>query len=366
MKLPTVTVIMATYNHADFVKQAIDSVLAQQGVDFEFLIADDGSLDQTREVVASIKDERITFFPNEVNRGACIVTNELIERASGEFVALINSDDYWTTPDKLAYQVQVMRDKPLVGACFGRAKFVDRDGKSIDKSTLPFGAVFDQKNRSQGQWLRHFFDLGNCICHPSMLIRKSCYEELGVYNNRLRQLPDLDMWIRLVKRYDIFISDRELINFRILPNENAASQTPSNSIRTINEHYLITDSFFDTVSRNQLTDGFLDLLLFKELPTEEHIEIEKIRLLLLESQWLWKPYKMIALLKLYKLAEHKNYHYLMSNSYEMTDKWFQQLMSEVDVLRSPLIEQAKCKLRPIISNLKQVKQIIGNFFNLSN
>lgn len=211
MKPPTVSVIMATYNHADFVIQAIESVLAQQGVDFEFLIADDGSADRTREVVASIKDARIRFFPSEKNRGACVVTNELIERASGEFIALINSDDYWTVPDKLAYQVQIMRENPKVGACFGRARFVDKDGRDIDKASLPFGTVFDQENRSQGQWLRRFFDLGNCICHPTLLIRKSCYEALGMYNNRLRQLPDFDMWIRLLKRYDIFISDKELV-----------------------------------------------------------------------------------------------------------------------------------------------------------
>ena len=85
MNAPTVSVIMATYNHADFVAQSIQSVLLQRNVDFEFLIADDGSVDRTREVVASIHDKRIRFFPNEVNRGACVVTNELIGRASGEF-----------------------------------------------------------------------------------------------------------------------------------------------------------------------------------------------------------------------------------------------------------------------------------------
>lgn len=343
MSLPTVSVIMATYNHADFVKQAIESVLAQQGVEFEFLIADDGSSDQTRDVVASIKDKRIQFFPNEVNRGACVVTNELIERATGEFIALINSDDYWTTPDKLAYQVQIMRERPSVGACFGRARFVDRDGRAIEKSSLPFGTVFDQENRSQGQWLRRFFDLGNCICHPTMLIRKSCYDELGMYNNRLRQLPDFDMWIRLVKRYEIYISDRELINFRILPGENASSQTATNSIRTINEHLVIAESFFENATRDELIEGFSDLLVVKCIPSEEHLDIEKARLFFVQNQWLDKPYKIVGLLNMYKILGNSKLHHLMVNDYEMDDRWFQQQMGEVDVLRPKMIEEIKVK-----------------------
>ncbi len=149
MKKPIVSVIMATYNHANFVKQAIESVLSQKNVDFEFLIADDGSQDTTRDVVSTVIDSRIKFFPNTENRGACIVTNELIERSSGEFIALINSDDYWTSSDKLSYQVEIMRTNPDIGACFGRAKFVDKEGNPI--STLPFANVFNQENRTQGQ-----------------------------------------------------------------------------------------------------------------------------------------------------------------------------------------------------------------------
>lgn len=337
MNSPTISVIMATYNHADFVAQAIGSVLSQNDVDFEFLIADDGSVDRTREVVGSINDKRIKFFPNEVNRGACVVTNELIERSSGEFVALINSDDFWAGNDKLAYQLQIMRDNPTLGACFGRARFVDKDGKAIEKSSLPFGSVFDQENRSQGAWLRRFFDLSNCICHPTMLIRRSCYKELGMYSNRLRQLPDFDMWIRLVKRYPIFISDRELINFRILPGENASSQTINNSIRTINEHYLIADTFFDGVDGNLLISGFEDVLRDKHLTDDEFLDVEKALLYFLPNQWLGKPYLMVGLLKLSRLLNSPVHHDILSDTYGIDDRWFQKEMGNIDVLRPKMI-----------------------------
>ncbi|MBK5552229.1 glycosyltransferase [Pseudomonas sp. TH03] len=337
MKSPTVSVIMATYNHANFVAEAIQSVLGQVDVDFEFLISDDGSADSTRDVVAAIQDERIKFFPNEVNRGACVVTNELIERASGEFIALINSDDYWSVSDKLAMQVQFMRENPEVGACFGRARFVDKNGVAMEKSSIPAGDVFDQPNRSQGEWLRRLFELGNCICHPTVLIRKSCYEHLGMYSNRLRQLPDMDMWVRLVKHYPIHIFDKELITFRIMPGENASSQTATNSIRTINEHYLIAENFFDDVTAKQLMDGFTDLLKLKSIDSDIHLEIEKALLFLGYNQWLGKPYQMVGMLKLNALLNSPAHHDVMVNQYGLDDRWFQKELGEIDVLRPKVV-----------------------------
>jgi len=363
MKLPTVSVIMTTYNHAGFVKQAMESVLAQKEVDFEFLIADDGSTDRTREIVSSIKDERIQFFPNMNNRGACVVINELIERALGEFIALINPDDYWIDQDKLAYQVQVMREKPSVGACFGRARLVDKDGLDIDKELLSLASVFDQENCSQGQWLRRLFDLGHCICYPATLIRKSCYMALGGYNNRLRQLADFDMWIRFAKHYEIFISDRELISLRFIPSENTSRQTRASSIKTINEYFLIAESFFENVKREQLIEGFSDLLEIKDIPSEQHLDIEKVRLLFVENQYLGAPYKIVGLLKMYELLHSPIHQDLMISQYGIDDTWFQQQMSEVDVWIQTKVErdgsiaglvQAGGDREAYIGNLKRV------------
>jgi glycosyltransferase involved in cell wall biosynthesis len=363
MKSPTVSVVMPTYNHAGFVRQSIESVLAQQGVDFELLIADDGSSDNTREVVGSIEDRRIQFFAHTINRGACVVTNGLIQRATGEFIALINSDDYWTDSDKLAYQVKILREKPDVGACFGRARFVDKVGLHIDKATLPFGTVFDQPNRSQGEWLRYFFDHGNCICHPTVLIRRACYQELGMYNNRLRQLPDFDMWIRLIKKYPIHISERELVNFRILPGENASSQTGANTTRSINEHMLIAEGFFENIRRDQIIEGFSDILILSDIPTEEHLDIEKYLFFFVENQWLGKPYKLIGLLKFYKLLGDPKYQQLMTDSYGLDDIWFHKKMGEVTTLRPKVIEEVGEASRMLI---RAMNRLAGLFRQSSN
>jgi glycosyltransferase involved in cell wall biosynthesis len=335
-KAPQVSVVMATYNHADFVAQAIESVLAQRDVDLEFLIADDGSEDSTSSVVSSIRDERISFVPHESNRGACVVTNELIQRATGEYVALINSDDYWIGDDKLASQVQVLQQDPNVGACFGRVRFIDLEGRAIAKSQLPHGGIFDQDNRSRGAWLRQFFDAGNCLCHPTMLIRRSCYEHIGMYDNRLRQLPDFDMWVRLVKRYEIHVMDRELIAFRHLPGVNASAGTSANSRRTTHELYVILRRFFDGTSRDVLLDGFGDLLVDTGLADDVHLDIEKTLLYFSEDRPLSHVHRLIGLERLQSLLGSDAHRAVLIDRYRIDDRTLHSMAGTCGVLDEPL------------------------------
>jgi glycosyltransferase involved in cell wall biosynthesis len=328
---PEVSVIMASYNHAPFVAEAIQSVLSQGGVNFEFLIADDGSKDETREIIAAHDDHRITFFPNEVNRGACMVTNDLISRVSGKYIALINSDDAWL-PGKLLRQLNFLEANPGTAAHFGRATFIDREGGAIDPKTLPYGAVFEQENRSGGLWLRRFFAHANCLCHPTIMVRREAYDQLGPFNNRLRQLPDYDMWIRMVRRYEIHVSEESLINFRVLPGENASGPTRTNAVRTLNEHFLIAQTFFDGVSREKLIEGFHDILVIPEIPSPVHLEIEKMLLFLHANQWLWRPYKMVGLSKANDLLSDPEARAILEMDYGVSDHWFHAQMASVDVM----------------------------------
>jgi glycosyltransferase involved in cell wall biosynthesis len=357
MTRPTVSVIMATYNHGPFVREAIESVLRQEGTDLEFLISDDGSRDDTRDVIASVRDPRIVYTPNTINRGACVVTNELVAAARGEFVALLNSDDRWSVPDKLAYQVDVLRSRPELAATYGRVRFFDRQSRPIPQESLLFGKAFDQENRSQGRWLRRFFDEGNCLCHPTMLIRRACYDELGAYNNRLRQLPDLDMWVRLVRRHPIHVSERPLIDFRILEGENTSSQTPDNSIRTINEHFLIARRFFDGVDAEAFVDGFGDTLEGRTIASPLHLEIEKALQYFRLNPWgLQKPYRMVGLTRMFDLLDDPASAAILRTEHGIDDLWFQRMMVEIDVLRpraSAVIDASKAEAKTMWNRLKR-------------
>lgn len=346
MNSPKVSVIMPTYNHAPFVSEAIESVLAQQGVDFELLISDDGSQDGTVAVARNHNDPRIHITANPVNRGACVVLNELIASSRGKYIALLNSDDAWATPTKLADQVRLLDSHPDIGASFGRATFMDRDGQPMAKDDVAFGHVFDQGNLNQGEWIRRFFEHGNCLCHPTMLIRKQCYDELGGYNNRLRQLPDFDMWVRLVKRFQIHISEDEWVKFRVLPGENASSPTIDNSVRTVNEHLLIADTQLEDTPVGLLATAFSDWL--PHLPQIDDVTADIMKvwpLIKMRAAPLRRVYMMAALPKLRRLLDSDAHRQVLEKIFGMDDRAFHQLLTQDDCLTidapwNPSVSQA--------------------------
>lgn len=261
MTQPLVSVIMPSYNHERHIGSAIQSVLAQTYQHLELVVTDDGSRDSSPSVIQSFDDPRIKPHFFEHNQGACAAVNDCIRRSSGEYIAMISSDDLWK-PDKLAIQVDFLQTHPQVGAVFAIPEFIDSTGNILSRHAAPdLYATFPAENKTRAQWLHHFFTKGNRLCHPSMLIRKSCYDALGGYDNRLRQLPDFDMWIRFCKRFELHILDQPLIQFRWFDDgSNTSAPTGPNMARIHNELFLIFETFFDGMDPESLNEGFeLDL-----------------------------------------------------------------------------------------------------------
>ena len=221
-------------------------------------------------IVAQFDDPRISFVARSENRGSAASRSELIERCRGTYIAVQNSDDYWP-PDKLGYQLGFLESNPDIGAVFGRASVIDASGAPI----TDMKPVFDHDNRSPGLWLRRFFESGNCLCHPTVMIRRSCHQELGGYNPRLRKSLDLQMWVRFCKKFRLFQSDKVLVFLRWHGKNASNTDDPDARARWFNEHYLIASEFFDDMSKELLVEGFRDLLAFADPPTDAHCDIEK-------------------------------------------------------------------------------------------
>lgn len=229
---PTISVLIAAYNHERYVASAIESVLAQDFSDFEIILVDDGSSDRTLEIARGFRDPRIMCSAAARNSGVSTTYNACIARARGRYIAVLNSDDYFL-PEKLKRQVMLLDSRPEVGAVFTRARMVGEQGQTLAAS----GELFARTNRSRCAWLRRFFFKGNCLCHPSVMIRRQVHDEVGLYDPRLAQIHDLDLWIRVCGRHEIHIIEEPLTCFRLRDGDANANNGRPETINRIMWEY---------------------------------------------------------------------------------------------------------------------------------
>jgi glycosyltransferase involved in cell wall biosynthesis len=248
--MPQVSIIIPSYNHEKYVEEAIESILVQTFQDFEIVITDDASADATVKLIKKYDDPRIKLICFEENRGACAAANSCIQNSTGELIALLNSDDVFVS-SKLEKQVNFLDKHQEIGAVFSYAQTIDDEGNKIDHG---YKKLFIQPNRTRFEWLNFFFFNLNCLCHPSILIRRTCYDQIGLYDERFAQLPDYDQWIRLCMKYEIHILPEELVKYRIRDNEaNASGNRSDVRIRAQIELYEI-------LKKNYFCPAFYDYL----------------------------------------------------------------------------------------------------------
>ncbi|ACL61778.1 glycosyltransferase family 2 protein [Methylobacterium nodulans] len=232
---PAVSVLVKAYNHAPYVRQTIESVLAQSFQDFEIVVTDDGSTDGTAEILRGFTDPRIRLECWSQNRGISAAMNATIARARGRYLAILNSDD-WALPGRLRRQVAFLDANPEISLVFGTPRPVDEEGLPTE-ALNDFAAPLRFTDSSRRTWLRFFFFQGNILCAPTAMIRREAYAAAGPYDPRLTNLQDFDMWIRmLVAGHRIHVLPDRLTAFRIRANNaNTSAPSPETRLRWIYE-----------------------------------------------------------------------------------------------------------------------------------
>lgn len=303
-KNPRISVVLAVYNHEQFVGQTVESIIGQSFEDWELIIIDDcskdGSADAVRKYIqgpshhscpsgtggprpADHEDERIRFYQAEKNRGTVRTFNELLKKARGEYVAFIGSDDIWHS-GKLQEQIEYMEQHKEMAVCFSWAEFIDENGRlySEDEKECDYDTqIFMHKNCTQGEVLRCFFDSANYFCHPSALIRSEVIREIGGFDLRFRQLHDFEYWVRVLQKYPVHIIQKPLVQYRRLSTENdsLSAVNKQNMIRFMNEIQTIIYTMIKEMNRDIFCEAFHDLLK-KEITTDARLVSEKYFVLL--------------------------------------------------------------------------------------
>jgi len=186
---PRVSIVMGTYNRAHMIAHAIDALRSQTLTDWELIIADDASVDDTPARVAEwvARDPRIVSIRNEVNQGISVNYNNAMRIARGEFIAMLDDDDVWCVNDKLARQVAFLEANPEYVGCGGGLIVVDLDGKEQYRFLKP----------EKDEKIRRTMLFSNPMANSTTLFRRSAAAQVGWYDGELRYSGDRDFWMKM-------------------------------------------------------------------------------------------------------------------------------------------------------------------------
>jgi glycosyltransferase involved in cell wall biosynthesis len=208
---PRVSVCIPTYNRAGYLRLSIESVLSQSFGDWELIVADNASTDETAAVVASFTDPRIRYVRNEVNLGMTGNFNRCLELARGEFVAMLCDDDQMLS-DNLARKVAVLEANPEVGFVHSNIFRIDENGEVIGEHWIEDDG--QDHVESAARCFPRLFE-GNFVSFPSALFRRSAVVGLGGFDPRLRFVVDWEMWLRIALHHQVAYLAQPLVRYRL-------------------------------------------------------------------------------------------------------------------------------------------------------
>lgn len=229
MSTPLVSVVIASYQHAAYVRQAVESVLAQSVRDIEVIVVDDGSTDETPSIVERIRDKRLRLIRLPENRRQH-ARNVGLGLARGHYVAFQNSDDEWA-PQKLERQLDLLEVRKDVGVCFTEVSLIDSAGKAAYGTWASGLFATGQSQYRANEWLSRLF-FSNRFCIISALARRHLVEQAGRFRPSLVQLSDLDLWIRLAAMSELWVLPEPLSRMRVDGQRNLSAPTQATVSRT--------------------------------------------------------------------------------------------------------------------------------------
>ena len=212
MSKPLVSVILSVYNGAPYLKEAIESILNQTFIDFEFIIVDDGSIDETPKILDEFTDIRIVSLKNEKNLGLVRSLNKALSLAKGEFIARMDADDI-SLPERFAKQIAYFKKYPQVGVLGTAISQVDKCGRPISVLIPPIhhNLIF---------WQMFF---GCPIFHPTVMMRQKALDAVGYYDINFTHIEDVELWSRFLLNGIKFANLSEVLHVRRLHNRSIIS-----------------------------------------------------------------------------------------------------------------------------------------------
>lgn len=223
--MPEVSVVIPAYNAMAYLPETLDSVLQQAFLDFEVLIINDGSTDDIVQWASEHTDPRVRLISQE-NQGLPGARNTGIAHAQGEYIAFLDADDLWE-PTKLEKQVRCFQENPTAGVVYTWSLLIDGHSK-------PTGRIF--ASQAEGNVWRKLLETDVISNGSSAMVRRDCFESVGMFDRTLTSAEDLDMWLRIAVYYQFAVVKEPLTFYRQYPSSMSKNrQRMLQNLRTVIE-----------------------------------------------------------------------------------------------------------------------------------
>jgi glycosyltransferase involved in cell wall biosynthesis len=232
---PIVSVILPVYNGAKYVSQSIESVLKQTFSNFELLIINDGSTDESLSIIESFHDQRIKVI-NQENKGIIATLNTGIALSQAKYIARIDADDIWSSPDKLSKQMEFLSENPNCVVLGTWANIIDENGTETLLLSYP---ETDREIRSK-------MLTKCCLIHPSIVFNKEICLKVGGFDEQEKYVEDYGLWLRM-GQFGTFANIPEyLMSYRI--HQDSVTQQKNfvqskNSLELIKKYKLLYPNY---------------------------------------------------------------------------------------------------------------------------
>ena len=277
-----ISVIIPTYNSDKYICEAIDSVFNQSYSDYEIIVIDDGSTDNTKTIIQN-KYASIRYHYVE-NNGVAAARNLGILMAQGEFIAFLDADDKWL-PTKLEKQITCFQNDDKLGMVFTENSFFNDRG-------VTKGRVNKRDSLMQGDIVRNIF-LKSYVATPTVMVRKSVFEAVGLFEEELVVAEDDNMWMRIGMKYSIELIDETLAQCRI--TDGSLSRKKHSIYHGVRNHMQVIRSkypdIYQRLGESAINVKYAELLFSEGYCSFSHYDYKDARSNFIKS-YLYYPFKL--------------------------------------------------------------------------
>lgn len=245
-ELPTISIGMPVYNGAEYIAEAIESVLAQTYKNFHLTICDNCSSDATETIVKNHRDTRISYVRHAENIGIVNNANSCLNLATGDYCYIFHHDDIML-PTNIERKVDLLEANADIGFVHSNFMLIDSNGKVISDNTWDQASRRDYIEDGTIAFLNYLekFPFGASYFIGSVMARRSCYQKVGWFNPKFPHCHDSEMWLRMLLNYNVACIGEPLLKYRVHQMSTSTGWGDFKSAPYLKEHYETAKAIFE-------------------------------------------------------------------------------------------------------------------------